>query len=68
VAFGAAADRRPLLATGSNDNTVREWDRVRKTALRTFLRRAEVNSLAVCGPMMAIGDQEGLASLNQIKE
>jgi hypothetical protein len=61
VAFGTAADGQLLLATGSDDGTARVWDPVSRAALRTFIRRAGVNSLAVCGPMMAIADQEGVS-------
>jgi WD40 repeat protein len=68
VAFGTTAGGRLLLVTGSDHHTIREWDPVSGTALGVFLRRAGVISLAVCGPMLAVGDWEGVSVIESIQE
>ena len=61
VAFGTAHDGRLLLATASADRTVRLWDPERQASLLVIRRRSGVNSIAVAGPLLAIGDDEGIS-------
>lgn len=52
---------RLLLATGSEDCTVRIWDPAGKVSIATLRRRSAIESVAICGSMLAIGDQEGVS-------
>ena len=60
VAFGAAADGRLLLASGGDDRTVRVWDVTTNACIETFRRRSRVVSVVMTGPLLAIGDDEGV--------
>ncbi|WP_205762024.1 hypothetical protein, partial [Arthrobacter mobilis] len=60
-AFGMREDGRSLLATGGRDRRVRIWDPDTGSALATLRRRTPVNTVALHGTTLAIGDQEGFA-------
>ena len=60
LAFTAAGDGSPLLASGGGDKTVRVWDPLEGTVVTELHRGSTVRSLAASGPLLAIGDDEGL--------
>ena len=60
VVFGADPDGRLLLATSSEDRTVRVWNPTHGTCTAALERRYAVRSIAVAGPWLAIGDEEGV--------
>ena len=61
VAFGTTPEGRLLLASASVDKTVRWWDVSGKKCVLTLRRRSSVRSIAVSGPLLAIGDDEGVS-------
>jgi WD40 repeat protein len=61
LAFTAGAGGRVLLASGSYDCTVRMWDLATAACVSTLRRRSVVNSVAVAGALLAIGDTEGVS-------
>lgn len=50
-----------VLATGGGDKTVRLWDPAAGENLMTLRRRSTVRALTAAGPLLAIGDDEGLS-------
>lgn len=61
MAFGSGQDGQLLLASGSDDRTVRVWDLSAGTCKATLQRRTEAYSIAFAGPLLAIGDLEGMS-------
>ena len=61
MAFGTATDGRLLLAFGGRGRMVRLWDVARKECVLALRRRSGVQAIAVSGPLIAIGDQEGVS-------
>jgi WD40 repeat protein len=61
VALGTTPDGRLLLATGSTDRTARLWDPGRQVSLLVIQRRSGVHAIAASGPLLAIGDDEGVS-------
>jgi len=59
VAFGTTPDGRLLLAS-CGDETIRLWDVASKRCIATLRRRSRVWSVATFGPLLAIGDEEGV--------
>jgi WD40 repeat protein len=60
VAFGTTADGHLLLASGGDDRVVRLWDLTSKVCVAIVRRRSRVRSVAIIGPLLAIGDDEGV--------
>ena len=60
VTFAVTSAGRPLLASGGGDKTIRIWDALAGTPVAEFHRRSTVRCLAATGPLLAIGDDEGL--------
>ena len=60
MAFGADAGGRPLLASGTDDRTVRLWDPSIAACVSGLRRRSAAHALAFAGAMLAIGDDEGV--------
>jgi WD40 repeat protein len=61
VAFGVGGSGRPLLATASEDRTVRLWDLNTGAPVATLHRRPPAQCVALAGDALAIGDDEGIA-------
>jgi WD40 repeat protein len=61
VAFGTTAEGRLLLVSASNDRTVRLWDLTKGICITTVRRRSSVRSIALHGPLLAIGDDEAVS-------
>jgi WD40 repeat protein len=68
VAFGVTPDGRLLLASGSDDRTVRLWNPLRGVGVATLRRRSRVWSVAMTGPLLAIGDDEGVCVIEPVFE
>jgi WD40 repeat protein len=66
VAFGTGADGRPLLASGSDDKTVRLWDPTTCTPVLKLLRRASAAVVATQRGQLAIADPEGVVVIEVI--
>lgn len=60
IAFGTQADGIPLLVSAGDDCTVRIWDPNTGLPATTIHRRTSVNSVALDGSCLAIGDDEGV--------
>jgi WD40 repeat protein len=60
VAFPAGRGGRTLLASGG-DTTIQVWDAAAGARVQTLRRRAAVSCLAACGPLLAIGEYEGVS-------
>jgi WD40 repeat protein len=54
-------DGRLLLASGSDDKTVRLWEPATGFCIATIHRRSGVHSVAMAGVLLAIGDHEGVS-------
>jgi WD40 repeat protein len=63
VAFGTRPDGRLLLASGSQDKTVRLWEPATGFCITTIRRRCGVHSVAMTNAVLAIGDHEGVSVL-----
>jgi WD40 repeat protein len=61
VAFGTGPDGRLLLASGGDDRVVRMWDPTSKECVAIVRRRSRVQSVAIIGTLLAIGDDEGVS-------
>lgn len=61
LAFATLPTGRLILATGGADHTIRLWDPVDGSCIATLRRRTIVQSVAACGAMLAIGDNEGIS-------
>jgi WD40 repeat protein len=61
VAFGVGAGGRPLLASASDDKTVRRWDSTTGAPVATLRRRSPAHSVAFAGEAVVIGDEEGIS-------
>ncbi|HEV2374304.1 MAG TPA: hypothetical protein VGS19_19365, partial [Streptosporangiaceae bacterium] len=61
LAFTATPDGRPLLASAGGDKTIRIWDPGTGSPVMTLRRRSVIRRLAAGGPLLAIGDDEGLS-------
>jgi WD40 repeat protein len=60
VAFATDPNGRALLASGSDDHTMRLWDVATGSAVAVLRRRSSIYSVAATGTMLAIGDAEGV--------
>jgi WD40 repeat protein len=60
VAFGTDLDGRPLLASASEDHTVRLWELAAGACIATLQRRSSVRSIMLASNLLAIGDGEGV--------
>jgi WD40 repeat protein len=63
VAFGTDLDGQPLLASGSQDKTVRLWNLTTGTCIATLQRRSNVRSIMPTSNLLAIGDSEGIYAI-----
>ena len=61
VALGTSRDGRLLLASGGDDRAARLWDLTSKMCVAVIRRRSRVRSVAMIGPLLAIGDDEGVS-------
>ena len=61
VAFATTQGGQLLLASASVDKTVRWWDIGGEKCVLTLRRRSGVRSIAVSGPLLAVGDDEGVS-------
>ena len=64
LAIGAITGPPPLVASASDDRTVRLWDLGSRELITILRRRSRVKSIAINGPLLAVGDDEGVSVMS----